>query len=234
MSCELPIISTSVGSVPLLLDQTWQITVNPEESVILEANKKMSILSKYKKLRHKIGKRNRMFIKKYFDWKNLQPIWDKFFVAVYNNDQHTCNSLSNDILKNFNLPLESKPMILSGKQKKLIVHLAKIPCANSGFELCKLINEFSNEYYSRYILFHQYSNQNQNICFRYFPIDLNWETQKDMCIETLKKADIIHIHHDIIDDKDILDIVSKKKVIWTLYNLVQSLKWKKGSYNLKY
>ena len=238
MACELPVISTSVGSVPLLIENTWLTSVNPEEATISETNKK---------LRKKIGKRNRIFIKKNFDWKKIQPVWDEFFESVYNKDYLKCTSISDNILQKLNLSLEKESnqkeettikskaiQISSIKQKKLVVHLAKIPCANSGFELCQLINDYSNEYYSRYILFNQYSNRSNNNPFRYFPIDLNWEYQRNKCIETLKKADIIHIHHDVIDDEEVLSIISKKKIMWTLYNLVQSLKWRKENYNLKY
>jgi len=115
-----------------------------------------------------------------------------------------------------------------------IVQIARIPCANSGLELSNLINKYSGNYESRYILGGEYSSKNSNIPYRKFPTDLYWETQKEECLQILNEADIIHVHHDIIDDPRILKLIKDKKVIWTLYNLTQSLQYKNNNFNVKY
>lgn len=115
-----------------------------------------------------------------------------------------------------------------------IVQIARIPCANSGLELSNLINKYSGNYESRYILGGEYSSKNSNIPYRKFPTDLYWETQKEECLQILDEADIIHVHHDIIDDPRILKLIKDKKVIWTLYNLTQSLQYKNNNFNVKY
>ncbi|MFA5154232.1 MAG: glycosyltransferase, partial [Clostridia bacterium] len=115
-----------------------------------------------------------------------------------------------------------------------IVQLARIPCANSGLELSNLINKFSQTYESRYILGNEYSNKNTNIPYRKFPTDLYWETQKEECLKILKEADIIHVHHDIIDDPELKNIIKTKKVVWTLYNLSQSLQYQINNFNQNY
>jgi hypothetical protein len=65
-------------------------------------------------------------------------------------------------------------------------------------------------------------------------MDLYWQSQKEECLEVLKDADIIHVHHDIINDPDLIQILKTKKVIWTLYNLSQSLQYDNNSFNRNY
>jgi phosphorylcholine metabolism protein LicD/GT2 family glycosyltransferase len=115
-----------------------------------------------------------------------------------------------------------------------IVQLARIPCANSGLELSNLINKYSDIFQSRYILGTEYSGKLPTIPYRKFPLDLFWQTQKEECLQILKEADIIHVHHDIIMNDDLLAILKTKKVIWTLYNLSQSLQYDNSSFNLNY
>jgi hypothetical protein len=115
-----------------------------------------------------------------------------------------------------------------------IVQLARIPCANSGLELSNLINKYSDTFKSRYILGTEYGGKYVNIPYRKFPMDLYWQTQKEECLKVLKEADIIHVHHDIINDPEILTIIKEKKIIWTLYNLSQSLQYDSNHFNNSY
>lgn len=115
-----------------------------------------------------------------------------------------------------------------------IVQLARIPCANSGFELSNLINKYSDTFESRYILGTEYSGKLSTIPYRKFPMDLYWQTQKEECLKILNEADIVHIHHDIINDPEIIEIIKTKKVVWTLYNLSQSLQYNNSPFNQNY
>lgn len=115
-----------------------------------------------------------------------------------------------------------------------IVQIARIPCANSGFELSNLINKYSDTFESRYILGTEYSGKLSTIPYRKFPMDLYWQTQKEECLKILNEADIVHIHHDIINEPEIIAIIKNKKVIWTLYNLSQSLQYENNKFNCNY
>jgi phosphorylcholine metabolism protein LicD/GT2 family glycosyltransferase len=115
-----------------------------------------------------------------------------------------------------------------------IVQLSRIPCANSGLELSNLITKYSDIFESRYILGAEYGGKHKDIPYRQFPMDLFWQTQKTECLKILRKADIIHVHHDIIADDELIAILKTKKVIWTLYNLTQSLQYDNNSFNNNY
>lgn len=123
-------------------------------------------------------------------------------------------------------------LLTSSKIK--IVQLARIPCANSGLELSTLINKYSEIFQSRYILGMEYGGKNYNIPYRKFPVDLYWQTQREECLQILEEADIIHIHHDIIKDDKLIEILKTKKTIWTLYNLSQSLQFENNAFNRDY
>jgi hypothetical protein len=113
-----------------------------------------------------------------------------------------------------------------------IVQIARIPCANSGYELSKLINKYSYRYTSRYILGREYSKGCERIPYRQFPYDLFWEENHEECITVLKNADIIHIHHDTWDE--ILPYLTGKYIVSTLYNLTNALKYRVDDYNKRY
>jgi len=119
-------------------------------------------------------------------------------------------------------------------EKIKIVQMAYIPCANSGFELSNLLNTYSSKYQSRYILGVEYSGKNEKIPYRKFPIDLLWSKDKQQCIELLKDCDIVHVHHDIGSDPIIAEILKSKSVVWTLYNLTNSLQYKNDVKNKAY
>jgi hypothetical protein len=66
------------------------------------------------------------------------------------------------------------------------------------------------------------------------PIDLSWIDSKEACLKALREADIIHVHHDCINDSEVISILKNKPVIWTLYNLTQSLKILENTFNIEY
>lgn len=117
--------------------------------------------------------------------------------------------------------------------KKKIVQLAKIPCANSGYELSKLLNNFSNIYSSSYILGEEYHDNNKAIPYRRFPYELLYHLNKERCIELIKEADIIHVHHDWYFE-EMKDILQNKPIVTTLYNLTNSLVFENNAFNHAY
>lgn len=106
-------------------------------------------------------------------------------------------------------------------KKYKIVQLARVPCANSGYHLSNLINNYSQYFESRYILGSHYSKKMMNVVpFRLFPYDLFWEEQKDLCFKVIQEADIIHIHHGFYCDEDwMINLLKDKKVVTTIYDL---------------
>lgn len=56
MACGLPVISTDVGSVSMLLNKKWLIPSNDENFIIFSMNKKLKLLKENYSLRKKIGK----------------------------------------------------------------------------------------------------------------------------------------------------------------------------------
>lgn len=85
MACGLPVISTNVGSLPLLISPEWLISVNPEELVIKEMNEKLKILETNTILCKEVGEKNRNIILKNWSWRILQPYWDLIFTELYKN-----------------------------------------------------------------------------------------------------------------------------------------------------
>jgi hypothetical protein len=117
-------------------------------------------------------------------------------------------------------------------KKIKVVQIARIPCANSGYELSKLLNAYSGKFESRYILGHGYSKKIGSIPYRAFPHDLFWEDEEAECIKAIQEADIVHIHHD--SWKEIEPYLKGKRVISTVYNLTNSLQYKDSEFNRNY
>ena len=101
MSCGLPVISTDVGSVSMLLDKKWIVPTIPEHKVIEEMNKKLKMLAENPELRKNVGKRNRAFIYKNFSWAVNQTHWDRVFTYLYNNETDKILEIHEMFVKKF-------------------------------------------------------------------------------------------------------------------------------------
>ena len=86
MSCGLPVVSTKVGNIPLLLTDNFLMPVQPDKLIIKKMNIILTKLKKNKNLRISTGERNRNFIEKNFSWEVIQPHWDKIFTSLYVRD----------------------------------------------------------------------------------------------------------------------------------------------------
>ena len=82
MACGIPIVATSVGTLPLIIANQWLVPVNPEGKVVKEIDKRLTLLSKNRNLCEEVGKRNRKFIEENWNWRLLQPYWDLIFTEV--------------------------------------------------------------------------------------------------------------------------------------------------------
>lgn len=121
---------------------------------------------------------------------------------------------------NYNISRASSQMDSNSPDKKLIVQLARVPCANAGYELSKFLNAYSKKYKSIYILGKEYTDQ-PIAPFRKFPCEYFWRTQKEKCLEIIKKADIIHVHHDW-DFPEIEPYLKNKIIVTTFYDIFNS------------
>lgn len=83
MACGLPVVATNVGSLKMVMDNTWLVPAFSEEQCLEEMSKKLIYLAKNPEVIEVIGKRNREFIHNYFSWEVNQPLWDTFFWEVY-------------------------------------------------------------------------------------------------------------------------------------------------------
>lgn len=98
MSCGLPVVSTNVGSINMLLDKDWLIDAIDEEEIVKIMNQKLDVLKNNPKLRKEIGERNRQHVEEYFSWAKIMPLWDDLFTVLYNNDYETIKKISNNFI----------------------------------------------------------------------------------------------------------------------------------------
>ena len=173
---------------------------------------------------------------KYFNnisYKTLISIFSKSVLEKFeikeSNPQKIIIKTEEIIVKKKEEPVTAEIIIKPSKIK--VVQLASIPCANSGFELSNLINEYSKDYESRYILFNEYNESDSIRPKRVFPFDLFWQTQSEECLKIINNANIIHIHHNILWDKKVLNIIKFKPIVVTWYNLINSLKYSNNEKN---
>lgn len=98
MSVGLPVISTDVGNVKMLLDKEWIVPNTSDEEIIRELNNKLSLLYKYPDLKYEVGKRNFLHVNKYFSWEQNTKLWDKVFELTKEKNYKEINKLTQQFL----------------------------------------------------------------------------------------------------------------------------------------
>lgn len=73
----------------------------------------------------------------------------------------------------------------------LVLHIAMSPLAGAPIRLVNALNQYT-DFKSRLIVFNTKAYGT-----RTFPNDLDWQVDKEKCLELISKADIIHFHHFI-------------------------------------
>jgi len=101
MACGIPVISTDVGCIRMLLGKEWIISSKSDETIITEMNKKLKLLEKDINLRKIVGNRNRKYVEQYFSWRRTTPLWDKVFESLYINDFEKIIEISNKFIEPF-------------------------------------------------------------------------------------------------------------------------------------
>lgn len=200
MASRKLVLATNTGIAELMLPK--QCIIDKSQNIVQQVNDKLSYFQQNSNLIKEIGQQNYEKVNKELDWFKRVNDLDKIYI---------------DLLQN----KKSQPIIKNQPKKIKVVQLARIPCANSGYYLSQLINDYSEKYESRYILGNDYSGKHQDIVpFRKFPTDLFWQTQKEKCINIIKDADILHIHHGFwTNTNEMKKLFKNKKVITTIYDL---------------
>lgn len=101
MACGIPVISTDVGGMRMLIDKEFIVPVNPEEECVSAINDKLQLLFKYPELRNAVGKRNRDWIEKYWSWEKNTKLWDEVFTLVIENKADKAVEMADKYLENF-------------------------------------------------------------------------------------------------------------------------------------
>jgi len=99
MSCGLPVISTRVGCISILLEKDWIVSALPDEQVIKEMNEKLLLLKNNPELRKIVGNRNRQHIEKFFSWTVNQKLWDTTFELLVQNRLKDIQILSDNFMQ---------------------------------------------------------------------------------------------------------------------------------------
>jgi glycosyltransferase involved in cell wall biosynthesis len=102
MCCGVPVVSTNVGMIKVLLDSSCIVPVMPVETLLNEMNKALDML-KDVSVREKMAIRNRQEIEDKFSWKIGAPICDDVFEAVYEGDYNKAKTISNEYLSKVNI-----------------------------------------------------------------------------------------------------------------------------------
>lgn len=101
MACGIPVISTDVGGMRMLIDKEFIVPVNPESSCVDEINARLQLLYKYPVLRQAVAKRNRAWIEKYWSWTNNAPLWDDVFSSIIEGKVNKAVKMADKFLNNF-------------------------------------------------------------------------------------------------------------------------------------
>jgi len=87
-ACGLPIISTRVGDIPLLVSKEWLVPVNPPALVISEIQTRIDLLRSNLDLRRKVGARNRAEVVKNWSWKQQVLHYETMFLRSPSSLNH--------------------------------------------------------------------------------------------------------------------------------------------------
>jgi len=91
--------------------------------------------------------------------------------------------------------------------------LSNTPLAASPYEAMKCLNKYTNLQVRWISIKNGYGDG------RDFPSDLIFDTNREECMKVLQESDIIHLHNDIFRDKEVMEIVKRKKTIIQMHSI---------------
>jgi len=97
MACGVPVVSTNVGSIPMMLDKEWIVPDMPEDEVIKQVNNKLEMLECDSRLRLEVGTRNRRRVESHLSWRVNASVWDRTFNAIYLEDYEKADKMSREV-----------------------------------------------------------------------------------------------------------------------------------------
>lgn len=100
MACGLPIISTDVGCMKMLLNKNWIVPNQSDQTIIFETNKKLKQLENFV-LRKKTGESNKQRVHRFFNWQYNASLWDDVFELLYLNDIKQINNIVENYITPF-------------------------------------------------------------------------------------------------------------------------------------
>ncbi len=103
MACGLPVVATDVGSMRMLLDPEWIVTVLPESATVSAINERLHRLCGDQELRERVGKRNREHVDLCWSWQLNSEIWDTMFAMVCDGHAKSVEQISSAFLKSRDL-----------------------------------------------------------------------------------------------------------------------------------
>jgi len=207
MACGTAVLATDTGIVPLILPSEWIIPNCGD--ITARVNAKLDYLKMHPEEVKAAGLRNREFVLENMSWLAGVQKFDK-----------VCTDIASKTATADTFTSTYKHLAIKSRPKIKLAQVYTVPCANSGYNISKLLNSKSRLFESRSIMCQEYSKTIRDIPYRKFPYDLLWSENEDEALQVLRDADIIHIHHKFItDNPKVQEAIKGKLVIATVYDL---------------
>lgn len=101
LACGLPVISTDVGAVPLLIPDDYIIPVSSETQTIIDVNNKLDELANSYELREGMGKVNRAWAEQVWAWEHIMPIYDEIFYYLKQGNITKIEEIGQSVIEPF-------------------------------------------------------------------------------------------------------------------------------------
>lgn len=195
MACGLPVVSTDVGGIHMLIPDEYIIPVNPEQACVEAMNNRLEILYNDFALRDGIGKINRAWCEKCWSWEANMPIWDEVFYYVHKGDTKKVLEIGESVIEPFKKYFE-----MNEQYEKQIARF-------SGTKI---------EHTPR-LLPNPYDHTIVNLIEDLGKIGIHYWVSQESCLDTINHGRIVHKHDHIYlgtkcfaDKNNLLNYLAKR------------------------
>jgi glycosyltransferase involved in cell wall biosynthesis len=102
MSCGVPVISTNVGNMKMLLPGCFIVDSKTDDNIVAGINNILDYLKSISvSLNQSYGNINRVIVNELYSWESQKELWDKMFEDVYNGNIQATIDRSEEYLKLF-------------------------------------------------------------------------------------------------------------------------------------